>query len=224
MIDTSLTALADALVAMGYENGQTLGGLQPLNLAAKEERLEGPVLPVEALEGSTLFVHVATYSEINGRIMVVSTGTPFYEACSFIGDIQAFTAYRRGCKGIVIDGYVRDKKGLDEVPIPVWGRGFRPNAGSKKEAGQVGSPINIAGTTIRLDDYLIADEDGVLVIPKEQLMTAQVSAGRKDAKDKERKARVAAFDFTGNRDYESLMAPAVQTYFKSGKLDKERLR
>lgn len=82
------------------------------------------------------------------------------------GDILAGMAKNRGVVGIVTDGAVRDRAGLREVGLPVFAAAVTPNSCAKSGPGTVGLPVVVAGVPIAAGDIVVADEDGVVVVPR----------------------------------------------------------
>lgn len=84
------------------------------------------------------------------------------------GDILAGMAKNRGVVGIVTDGAVRDRAGLREVGLPVFAAAVTPNSAAKSGPGTVGLPVVVGGVRVSAGDILVADEDGVVVVPRTQ--------------------------------------------------------
>lgn len=217
---SSTTVVSDVLQALGYKNGQVVSNLNPINQVAKTIKVMAQAFPVESLHGSSLYLHLATYSNVRGKVIVVKTGNPYWNKCAFLGEIQALTAERNGAVGIIIDGCVRDIDGLNELQIPIWARGVRPNVASKEDYGQIGSPIVIDETVIEQDDIILIDHDGIVIIPKNLLATVHEKACKKDFQYVCRAEAVKNFDFKSCKtlfDFEDIMTPAVAKFIKTQK-------
>jgi 4-hydroxy-4-methyl-2-oxoglutarate aldolase len=87
-----------------------------------------------------------------------------------LGELLANEAHRRGIAGIVVDGYVRDRSGLPDLPI--WARGTVPNAGRNDVAPRVAEPVLVGGVRVTPGELVLADDDGIVVAPADQLEAA----------------------------------------------------
>lgn len=109
-----------------------------------------------------------------------------------IGGGVAYAARAAGCAGVIVDGVYTDLGELRQYGVPVWGRG--PSAITTKRLGQAGEfcvPISCGGTSVRPGDAILADENGVLVIPADQI---EAAANRAIAMQKAEKTTLARVD------------------------------
>jgi 4-hydroxy-4-methyl-2-oxoglutarate aldolase len=97
-----------------------------------------------------------------------------FTGCAITGDLVLGMAKNCGAVGFVTDGCVRDLVGIRSVGLPAWCAGVTPNSPHRNGPGSVGFPVNIAGHRVCSGDVIVADLDGVVVIPQDQL--AQVAA------------------------------------------------
>lgn len=88
------------------------------------------------------------------------------------GELFATEAERRGLAGIVVDGYVRDMRGLRTIGLPVFARGTCPASGSTRDPGTVGGDVVVGGVPVRPGDLVAADDDGVIAAPADRLAAA----------------------------------------------------
>ena len=88
------------------------------------------------------------------------------------GELFATEARRRGLAGIVVDGYVRDMRGLRAIGLPVFARGTCPASGGTRDPGTVGTEVVVGGVPVRPGDLVAADDDGVIAAPAERLAAA----------------------------------------------------
>lgn len=125
-------------------------------------------------------------------VLVAATGG--WIGGAVLGDIVAGMAKNRGVVGLVTDGAVRDRAGLRSVGLPVFAAAITPNSAAKTGPGTVGLPVVVGGVRVAAGDVLVADEDGVVVVPapslaevlqrlavvraKEEAMLKEVAAGR----------------------------------------------
>lgn len=82
------------------------------------------------------------------------------------GELATISCINRGVNGVIIDGAVRDVDGIKKLQYPLWAKAMVPNAGEPKGFGEIGSEIQCGGQTVSSGDWIIADESGVVVIPK----------------------------------------------------------
>ncbi|MBC7976373.1 MAG: RraA family protein [Myxococcales bacterium] len=112
--------------------------------------------------------NLAPYAAIGyaepGDAMVIETGD--HEQASVVGDILLGIARNKGIVACVTDGMVRDIDGLNEVGMPVFARGLSPNSPFKDGPGEIGLSVVIGGITIHSGDILVADKNGVVVVPR----------------------------------------------------------
>jgi 3-hexulose-6-phosphate synthase/6-phospho-3-hexuloisomerase len=82
------------------------------------------------------------------------------------GELATISCLNRGINGVIIDGAVRDVDGIKKLQYPLWARAMVPNAGEPKGFGEIGTEIQCGGQTVSSGDWIIADDSGVVVIPK----------------------------------------------------------
>lgn len=128
-------------------------------------RISGPAFTVEMVAGENLALHRAIYEAPVGSIIVAQSNTVDY---SVIGGNVALIAKKRGITGFVIDGTVRDIAEIRENEVAIFGRGVLPMPGGKKNAVPVNVPITAGGISVNPGDIVVADEEGVVVIPKDK--------------------------------------------------------
>jgi len=128
-------------------------------------RISGPAFTVEMVAGENLALHRAIYEAPVGSIIVAQSNTVDY---SVIGGNVALIAKKRGITGFVIDGTVRDIAEIRENEVAIFGRGVLPMPGGKKNAVPVNVPITAGGISVNPGDIIVADEEGVVVIPKDK--------------------------------------------------------
>ena len=125
-------------------------------------RLVGPAYPVRCAENDNLMLHAAIYRAAPGSVIVVESGDLNYALAG--GNVCAI-AHRRGVAGFVLDGLVRDIGEVRELGFPVYGRGVIPKPGGKSRAVPLGQPVICGGVVVHPGDVIVADEDGVAVVP-----------------------------------------------------------
>lgn len=114
-----------------------------------------------------------------GDVIVVATDG--YEGTGVVGDRYAAMAAKRRLGGLVTDGLLRDRAGIVAAGFRCWGRGLTPNSPYFKGPGEVGLPVVVGGVAIQSGDLVVADAEGVVIVPQARLkatmaMLAQVQA------------------------------------------------
>jgi len=173
--DVPTTALADVL---SRENVMDIG-IRPLFAATT--RLAGPAFTVSCPPGDNLMVHAAIYRAQPGSVIVVDTGGDVDYAVAG-GNVLA-VAQRRGIAGFVVDGVIRDLAEAREIGFPVFARGVIPIPGGKSVVTPHNQPIRCGGVAVSAGDIVVADEEGVVVVPADRQTEVFAAARAKQAKD-----------------------------------------
>ena len=160
------TTLADLL---GHEQVLDLG---IRSLWGPVPRLAGPAFTVRCPPGDNLMLHAAIYRAEPGSVLVVESGDVEYALAG--GNVCAI-AQRRGVAGFVLDGVIRDLGEVREAGFPVFGRGVVPIPGVKKAVLPLNERVRCGGVAVDAGDVVVADEDGVVVVPGAR--RAEVLAG-----------------------------------------------
>ena len=113
-----------------------------------------------------------------GDILVIATDGR--TSCAALGDLVCGMARNTGAAGIVTDGLVRDYPGIVDVGLPVWCAGISPNSPYAKGPGRVGEAAMVGGHHIASGDLIVADRDGVAVLPQAEIdhVIAQLDGSR----------------------------------------------
>jgi len=127
----------------------------------------GPALTVDCGPGDILALLGALGSVQTGDVVVSAFHA--HQGCAAAGDRVTAMLKNCGAAGLVSDGPVRDYAGLVEVGLPVWCTGLNPGSPHTKGPGSVGFAVQIGGQEVETGDMIIADRDGVVVVPYEQL-------------------------------------------------------
>ncbi|MCG3753358.1 RraA family protein [Amycolatopsis sp. Poz14] len=172
--DIPTTTLADLL-----GRGQVLDyGVRPLWGPAP--RIAGPAYPVRCPPGDNLMLHAAIHRAPAGAVIVAESGDVDYALAG--GNVCA-TAQRRGIAGFVLDGVIRDLSEVREARFPVFARGVIPIPGTKAKVTPLGEPARCGGVTVHPGDIVVADEEGVVVVPAADAAQVLADARAKLAKE-----------------------------------------
>ena len=128
-------------------------------------RIAGKAYTVKCHPGDNLMLHAAIYRAEPGTIIVVESGIDY----AMSGGNVCAIAQKRGITGFIIDGVIRDVAEVREAKFPVFARGIMPKPGVKQTLGKLNEPINCGGVEVHPGDIVVADEEGIAVIPAAKL-------------------------------------------------------
>jgi len=137
-------------------------GILPINLGIK---IVGKAVTVQTFPGDWAKPVESIDMAGPGDVLVIYNGS---NSISPWGGLATLSCKMRGVEGAVIDGAVRDVDEIRALKYPIWASGITPNAGDPKGMGEINSEITCGGQTVKPGDYIVADENGVVVIPKER--------------------------------------------------------
>ncbi|RSM74839.1 4-carboxy-4-hydroxy-2-oxoadipate aldolase/oxaloacetate decarboxylase [Actinoplanes sp. ATCC 53533] len=160
----TIAGLREAGVATAHEAAGRTGLLGPAIQARQAgSAIGGSAITVSCHPGDNLMIHAAVEVCRPGDVLVVTTTSPSTDG--MVGDLLATSLTTRGVVGLVIDAGVRDLATLREMGFPVWSRAVHAQGTVKASPGSVNVPVVAAGALVRPGDIVIADDDGVLVLP-----------------------------------------------------------
>jgi len=140
-------------------------------------RIAGPAFTVRTARHDNLMLHAAIYRAEPGDVIVVEAGD---DAMAVAGGNVCTIAQKRGVAGFVIDGVIRDVGESRDKNFPLFARGRSPIPGSKEGPGEINHPIRCGGVVVHPGDVVIADDEGIVVVPlakaEEVLKKAQAKA------------------------------------------------
>ncbi|MGW0807337.1 4-carboxy-4-hydroxy-2-oxoadipate aldolase/oxaloacetate decarboxylase [Nonomuraea sp. NPDC002799] len=169
-----VSTVHEALGRTGY-----LGpGLRP---AWPGSRTGGNAVTVLCWPGDNLMIHVAVEQCQEGDLLVVTTTSPSTDG--MFGELFATALRHRGVRGVVINAGVRDVAELRELGFPAWSAAVSAQGTVKATPGAVNVPVTIGGQVVRPGDTVLADDDGVLVVPRADLERGIAAAAARAEKE-----------------------------------------
>ncbi|WP_338567654.1 RraA family protein [Erwinia sp. E_sp_B01_3] len=165
---------AAILADVAGRRGTLHGRIKPVS---PEMKVAGPAITVEVRPGDNLAIHAALAIAQPGDVIVVDGKGDL--SCALIGEIMTTQAQASGIAGIIIDGAVRDADALIANKFPVFSAGLNPCGPTKAIPGRVNSPLSVAGASVEPGDLVVADCDGVVIIPRDEVAAVLELAQKK---------------------------------------------
>jgi len=158
-----LTRVSTPNISDAMHRKGAMYGLFSMNPGLK---MVGPAVTVQTFEGDWAKTVEAIDTAQPGDVIVIYNGGS--DRVAPWGELATLSCLNKGVSGVVIDGAVRDIDDIRRLEFPVFTRAVVPNAGEPKGFGEINAEISCAGQTVRPGDYIVGDDNGVVVVPKER--------------------------------------------------------
>ncbi|MGY6634379.1 MAG: 4-carboxy-4-hydroxy-2-oxoadipate aldolase/oxaloacetate decarboxylase [Alkalilacustris sp.] len=190
-----IAGLAAAGAATVHEAQGRSGSMGPrLTAITPGAAIAGSAVTALCAPGDNWMLHLAIERMGPGDVLVVATTSPSDDG--FFGDVLAEFVARRGGAGVVLDTGIRDVAVLRDRRFPAWARAISAQGTVKETLGSVNVPVVCAGVRVVPGDVVVADDDGVVVVPRATAADVLAAARARETKEDAMRARIAAGEGT----------------------------
>lgn len=153
----------------------------------------GPAFTVQGHPGDNLAVHHALEAVAAGQVLVIAVGG---HLAGYWGEVLTVAAQARDVAGLVIDGGVRDTGPIERLDFPTFARGTCIRGTGKHHPAVLGGPVMVAGTIVHTGDIVVADRDGVCIVPQESVVQTLTKARQRSEDEQNYLRRLRAGETT----------------------------